>query len=133
MAYKSAALKMAEADVTHLRGRGHGLDHEINNEIREQVLIELRKLRANERITAKERCMMLTSYTRIQYIFISLRKEGGLAPNAGASVRKYEAAFKTNDARRRLANARSAGPAEPNPEPPEPDDGFDPDIFDDDA
>jgi hypothetical protein len=129
MAYKSAALKMAEADVTHLRGRGHGLDQEINNEIREQVLIKLKELRTNEHLTAKEYAMMLLTYTRIQYIFVSLRKEGGLAPNAGASVRKYESAFKTNDARRRAANARSA---EPDPELPQPDDGFDPGIFDDD-
>jgi hypothetical protein len=129
MAFKSAALKMAEANVSFLKTRGHGLDQEINNEIREQVLIGLKELKENEHLTAKERYMALIAYTRIQYIFVSLRKEGGLAPNAGASVRKYESAFKTNDARRRAANA---GPAEPNPEPPEPDDGFDPGLFDDD-
>lgn len=118
MAEKSASRRMAEATVTSLPMRRTGLDDEINTEIREQVLERLRNLRTAH-LTEKEFAMILYTYTRIQYGFVSLRKEKWADPNAGVAVRKYEAAFKASPARRKT----NAGP--PEPELPEPDDPAD--------
>jgi hypothetical protein len=99
----------------------------INVRLYHQVSEMLHQLENSPNITLRERIAALVAIGRIQVLFVNLRKEKFDDASAGSSVRKYAAAFKTHDARRRKA---IAGAAEPEPEPTV-DDPFDDDDDDD--
>ena len=70
----------------------------------------------------KLRMAALVALARIQYVFVSLRKEkAGDDVDAGSAVRKYAGAFKANDPRGRKkaprSTTRTAVAAVPDPEP----------------
>lgn len=90
----------------------------VNVRLYRQASELLRRLEVGgDHVTLREFYMCMVAVGRIQVMFMGLRKEKVSDANAGSSVRKYEAAFKTNDARGRKAIAR---PAEPDTDP-----GFD--------
>lgn len=91
----------------------------INVRLYNQVSEMLHQLENSPNITLRERIAALMAIGRIQVIFTALRKEKIHDPGAGASVRKYQTAFKTHDARGRK---KLAGPAA-EPDEPEPDIG----------
>jgi hypothetical protein len=92
--------------------------HNINERLARQVSKLLEQLEQGEHITLRERFQSLMAIARIQYVFVSLRKEKFDEPAAGASVRKYQTAFSKNDARGRKKIARSTAVAtRPEPEP----------------
>jgi hypothetical protein len=92
--------------------------HKINERLARQVAALLDQLEQGEHVTLRERFSALMAIARIQYVFVSLRKEKFDEPAAGTAVRKYQTAFKTNDARGRKKIARSAAVAQLNqPEP----------------
>jgi hypothetical protein len=94
--------------------------HNINERLARQVSKLLEQLEQGEHITLRERFQSLMAIARIQYVFVTLRKEKFDEPAAGASVRKYQTAFSKNDARGRKKIARSAVAVRPEHEP-EPD------------
>jgi hypothetical protein len=101
----------------------------VNVRLYEQVSEMLSQLENSPNITLRERIAALIAIGRIQVLFVNLRKEKINDPGSGSSVRKYAAAFKAHDARRRKA---IAGP-KPEPEPePEPEPAIDDPFGDDD-
>jgi hypothetical protein len=90
--------------------------HKINERLARQVSMLLDQLEQGEHVTLRERFSALMAIARIQYVFVSLRKERFDEPAAGASVRKYQTAFSKNDARGRKKGSRSLAVArEPEP------------------
>lgn len=65
---------------------------------------------ADSHATLKERIAALVAISRIQVIFVALRKEKVSDADTGSAVKRYASAFK-NDAGRREKTAR------PEPEP----------------
>jgi hypothetical protein len=98
----------------------------VNERLYRQVAKLLEQLEQGEHVTLRERFSALMAIARIQYVFVTLRKEKFDEPAAGAAVRKYQTAFSKNDARGRKKIARSTAVAVRQPEP-EPDRWFDDD------
>jgi hypothetical protein len=94
---------------------------QINRRLYNQVSELLRGLEdKGDKVTIRERYMSLAAIARIQYIFVSLRKEKVENVDAGSAVRQYAAAFQKNGTGR---GAPASRPAARRPEP-EPDEGF---------
>ena len=91
----------------------------VNAELYYQGAEMLRLLRTDPHLTARERIAIFLAVARVQVMFVGLRKEKLDEPSAGATVRKYAAAFKAHDSRGRKAIAG-----------PEPDDELDAAIAD---
>jgi parvulin-like peptidyl-prolyl isomerase len=91
--------------------------HQINERLARQVAKLLEQLEEGEHITLRERFQSLMAIARIQYVFVTLRKEKFDEPSAGTAVRKYQTAFAKNDARGRKKIARPATAVAIRPEP----------------
>lgn len=109
-------------NVVRLETRNARDPLDINGRLYKQVSELLTQLETGEHITLKERVAALVAISRIQYVFVNLRKEKVGDTDAGAAVRKYATAFTKDAARGRKKTTR---PAEPEPEPD--DLGFDDD------
>jgi hypothetical protein len=81
--------------------------HKINERLVRQVSALLDQLENNKNVTLRERFQALMAIARIQYVFVSLRREKFDEPAAGTAVRKYQTAFK-NDAGGRKKSGRPA-------------------------
>ena len=105
----------------------------VNERLYRQISELLKQLETKgEKVTIRERYMALASIARIQYIFVSLRKEKVSDVDAGSAVRKYATAFKPHDVGGRKKIARSAGRAQLAKPEPEPDDILDAEFDNDD-
>lgn len=87
----------------------------INGRIYNQVAELLTQLETGEHITLKERVQALVAISRIQMIFVGLRKEKLVDADTGSAVKRYATAFSKNDARGRKKVARG-GKSEPEPD-----------------
>jgi hypothetical protein len=93
----------------------------INSRIYAQLDKLLSKLEGSEHVTIKELTAALLVATRIQYVFVGIRKEKSGDDDAGSAVRRYSGAFKNkNDAG---GGKKGRGRAQPAAKP-EPDDWF---------
>ena len=95
---------------------------QVNSRLYHQVSELLKQLETGEHITIRERFQAMTAIARIQYVFVTLRKEKVAHVDAGSSVRKYAKEFEQTAALGRKNNSRRAAP-EPEPEP-DPDAGW---------
>lgn len=86
----------------------------ITGRLYNQVAELLKQLEEGEHITLKERVAALVAISRIQIVFLNLRKEKDDGADAGSTVRKYATAFTKDAVSRRKKTTR---PAEPEPEP----------------
>lgn len=91
----------------------------INGRVYRQLDVLLKKLETSEHVTVKELTAALLVITRIQFVFVGIRKEKLNDDDAGSAVRKYAGAFKQNDARgrKKVAGGRAHPAPEPEPEP----------------
>jgi hypothetical protein len=80
---------------------------QVNARLYNQVSELLEQLETGEHVTLRERFQALTAIARIQYVFVSLRKEKVANVDAGSSVRKYAEEFQQNAARGRKKIARA--------------------------
>jgi hypothetical protein len=87
----------------------------INSRIYAQLDKLLSKLEGSEHVTIKELTAALLVATRIQYVFVGIRKEKSGDDTTGSAVRRYAGAFK-NDAGRGKKGRRATAAA-PKPEP----------------
>ena len=104
---------------------------QVNARLYHQVSALLEQLETGEHITMRERFQALTAIARIQYVFVSLRKEKVAHVDAGSSVRKYAKEFEQNAARGRKKDA-GAG-ADTGPDDSWIDRGTDDPFIDDDG
>lgn len=85
---------------------------QVNARLYNQVSELLKQLETGEHITIRERFQAMTAIARIQYVFVTLRKEKISHVDAGSSVRKYAKEFEQNAARGRKKDAG----ADPGPD-----------------